>query len=144
MKNDVYYLVLSDKPQKAGLIFPSETDNNDFRIGQWFIRIGDGDWELKESYNFDCVTNGILTTYSLIRKRNNIYQLTTKDKSVYFFRIEPRRYWSNRYVGRSTLFSSGDILYVVVPISTEALSTAAKEKRFYFVGRVDQQIERKS
>jgi hypothetical protein len=135
MIETVFYLVISDRDGSPGLIFPRETKNNDFRIGQWFIVVKGG--RPKERYAFDVVQNGELITYYLVLIRNNIYQVTTKQGQTFFFRIEPRRFWSNRYVGRSKMIQPDDILLIVQPIDPDALTNAAEKKKFFFVGTVD-------
>jgi hypothetical protein len=141
MINKVLYMVNSDQEGKFGLIFPSETANFDYKIGQWFIAVERGD--VKDEYQFDVVQNEILSTEILRRIKNNFYQVRGKDGYTYFFRIEHRRYWSDKYVGLSRILNPNHILYEVQPIDKDILSEAANKRKYFFVGSVDQEIMQK-
>lgn len=141
MIEKVYYLVISDRSGAPGLIFPTETSYNSFKTGQWFIVVNGG--RINDIYTFDVVQNGELFEYYLKRIRNNIFQVTTKEGLKFYFRIEQRRYWPNRYVGNSTFIKPDDMLLLVRPIDPEALSNAAKTSKTFFVASVDNQIQRK-
>lgn len=136
----VYYMVNSDKAGKAGLIFPTETDYPDFRVGHWYVSVdGNG---LSEKYSFDTVRNGVVITYELKKVRNNIYGVTTNDLLVYYFRIIPRLYWGNRYVGKSSFFTEEDSFQEVFPIDPNVLTLAAQEHKLFFIGSVDVNLDK--
>ena len=140
MKNIVWYLVTSDESNKSGLIFPSEMSYGGYKIGQWFIVANEG--VLQESYDFDIVQNMEPYTGKMKRINNNFYKVRAKDGKEYFFMIEKVRYYNGKYVGRSSFINSEDTLCLVLPTNLDALSSAANERKHFFVGRVD--IERRA
>lgn len=137
----IHYLSYSDKPETQGLLFPSELLQNTYAPGLWIIDLKKFE-RLPDSFEFDAVDNNELQVLKMTRVSRSVFQVDTKKYGKFYFRIVNifSRYLN--YIGNSKLISSDSRLFQVVSMDIQKLNRTCLDKGFYFVGRVDNSLER--
>jgi hypothetical protein len=137
----VYYLSYSDNPEQDGLVFPSELSLDTYAPGIWAIDTKPSE-KVADSYEFDAVDRNELTKLLLVRVNNVVFQVTTPKYGNFFFRIVDALSHI-RYVGRSKLIEPNNLLYQIVSIDIKKLESVCSDGNFFFVGRIDRNLERR-
>ncbi len=135
----VYYLCYSDIPENTGLVFPAELEPDIYSPGIWTVAIKRHD-RFPESFEFDAVNDNQITSTKLIRVRQSVYQVDTEKHGKFFFRINRIFHRYENYVGNSKLIEQSDRLYQLTSMDIQKLERTC-EKGFFFVGRVDNNLE---
>jgi len=138
----IFYLTYSDNPKKDGLVFPSELQKGTYSTGIWVVDFQNRRKNL-ELLEFDAVDNGELLTLKMTRVNRSVFQVDTKKYGKFYFRISYIYYRYEKYVGESKLIPSENRLFQVVPMDIPKLEYTSLKKGFFFVGRVDNDIENK-
>jgi hypothetical protein len=138
----VWYLSYSDSPKKEGLIFPNELLKNTYSPGIWAIDLDRYQRYIREDiYSFDAVDKEEIVNTKLIKINPHVFQVDSRH-GKFFFRIIQLHYRYNKYIGNSNLINKENVLYQVVSMDIPKLNKLCLEEKFFFVGRIDSNLER--
>lgn len=140
--NSVFYLSYSDIADKEGLVFPSELQQATYSPGIWTV-CKNKHMRLPNEFSFDAVDNIEVVNLKLSQVNGNVYSVNTEKYGMFFFRISHIFFRYEKYVGDSKLIDKSDRLYQVYSMNIQHLSKACLENRFYFVGRIDNNLEQR-
>jgi hypothetical protein len=138
----IYYLTYSDIPEEDGLIFPTELLDGSYVTGIWVAAFHDFE-KIPELFEFDAVDNNELIRLIMTRVDGSVFQVSTGKHGVFYFRLMPILNRNDKYVGKSTLINSNSKLYQVVSMNIQKLEQTCLKDGFFFVGRVDNDFERR-
>lgn len=93
--------------------------------------------DIPKSFKFDAVEDNQLLTLSMSHLSNTVYYVDTNKHGKFFFRIS--RY-DKKYIGNSKFINSEDKLYQVVPFDISKLESVCIKHKFFFVGKIDENI----
>lgn len=139
----IHYLSYSDKPETEGLLFPSELLKDTYAPGLWVVDLQDFEG-LPNSFEFDAVDNNELQTLKMTRVNRYVYQVDTDKHGKFYFRIMNIFFRYQKYIGNSKLIDANSRLFQVVSMDIQKLHRTCLEKGFFFVGRIDNNIEQRS
>ncbi|MFN8252242.1 MAG: hypothetical protein U0V75_10195 [Ferruginibacter sp.] len=137
----IHYLTYSDKPETEGLVFPSELLQNTYAPGLWVIDLQDFE-RLPDTFEFDAVDNNELQTLKMTRVNRSVFQVDTEKFGKFYFRIVNIYFRYQKYIGKSKLINANSKLLQVVSMDVQKLDRTCVDKGFFFVGRVDNNLER--
>lgn len=135
----VYYLSYSDIPYSEGLVFPNELQAGTYAPGIWVIDI-EPLARLADSFEFDAVLNNEVTSYSMDRINRSVFRVQTEKQGQFYFRIMNIFFRYQRYIGKSKLIQPESRLFQVVSMDIQKLSRVCLQERFFFVGRIDNEL----
>ena len=136
----IHYLTYSDKPDIEGLVFPSEILQNTYASGLWAIDLMEYEM-MPNNFEFDAVDNNELQTLKMTRVNRSVFQVDTDKYGKFYFRVINIHFRYNKYVGKSKLINSSCRLYQIVSMDIQKLNNTCLDKGFFFVGRVDNNLE---
>jgi hypothetical protein len=139
MIRNVYYLCYSDIKEKTGLVFPAELEPDIYSPGIWTVAIKRQE-RFAESFEFDAVNDNQIISTKLVRVNRSVYVVDTEKHGKFFFRINHIFYRYENYVGNSNLIEQSDRLYQLTSMDIQKLERTC-EKGFFFVGKVDSNLE---
>ena len=139
----IHYLSYSDKPEVEGLVFPPELLKDTYSPGLWVIDLQDFE-RMPDTFEFDAVDNNELQSLKMTRVNRSVFQVDTDKYGKFYFRIINIFFRYQKYVGNSKLISGNSKLFQVVSMDIEKLNRTCLDKGFFFVGRVDNNLERTS
>lgn len=135
----IHYLSYSDKPETEGLLFPSELLKNTYSPGLWVIDLQNFE-RFPNTFEFDAVDNNELQTLKMTRVNRSVFQVETDKYGKFYFRITNIFFRYQKYIGNSKLIDPNSRLYQVVSIDISKLHRTCLDKGFFFVGRVDNNL----
>lgn len=137
----IYYLSYSDIPGNNGFVFPSELQQYNYSPGSWFVAL-DSFEAIPDILEFDAVDNNELLSLKLSRVNRMVFLVDTFKYGKFFFRAMHKFYNRyDRYVGNSKLIAPDNRLFQILPLEVQRLENVCKNSRFFFVGRIDSEIE---
>jgi hypothetical protein len=136
----IHYLSNSDKPGIEGLLFPGELLEDTYAPGIWIIDLQNFE-RLPKTFEFDAVDNNELQSLKMTQVNRTVFQVETSKYGKFYFRIMNTFFHYKKYVGNSKLIDPNNRLYQVVSMDIQKLHRACLENGFFFVGRVDNNIE---
>lgn len=139
----IHYLCYSDKVETEGLIYPNELSKDTYAPGLWVIDVNNFE-TLPDIFEFDAVDNNELQTLKMTRVNRFVFQVDTYKHGKFYFRISNIFFRYNKYVGKSKLIDPNSRLYQVVSMDVQKLHKTSLEGGFFFVGRVDNNLEQRS
>jgi hypothetical protein len=139
----IYYLSYSDKPETEGLLFPSELLQDNYAPGLWVIDLQEFE-RLPDTFEFDAVDNNELQTLKMTRVNRSVFQVDTDKHGKFYFRILNIFFRYQKYIGNSKLIDPNSRLFQVVSMDTQKLHRTSLDKGFFFVGRVDNNLEQRN
>lgn len=137
----VYYLSYSDIPGKDGLIFPNELQSGTYSPGIWVIDLEEFE-RISDTFIFDAVDNNENQSLKITRVNRSVFQVDTSKYGKFYFRIMRLFFRYEKYVGNSKLIKSDNILYQLVSMDIQKLERICLQNGFFFVGSVDDSIEK--
>jgi len=137
----VYYLSYSDLPENEGMVFPSELQKETYSTGIWVVDLPWYDRRVR-NYAFDAVNGNELLSLTMTLIDTNLYLVEANKLGKFYFRIMRLSSRYNRYVGNSSLIEPNNRLYQVVPLNVQQIEDSCLKSRFFFVGRIDNNISR--
>lgn len=140
--NPIYYLCNSDIPEINGFLFPTELLEGTYTTGIWVIDLIYYE-RISDSYEFDAVDNDELVNLKMSRINGNIFQVDTSKYGKFYFRIVNLFYPRLKYVGKSKFIDSESRLLQVVSMDLHKLEITCMKHRFFFVGKVDRNLEKR-
>lgn len=135
----VYYLCYSDMPEKTGLVFPAELEPETYSPGIWTVAIKRHE-KFPNSFEFDAINVNQITPTELVKVSPSVYQVDTEKHGKFFFRISHIFHRYANYVGKSKLIDQNDRMYQLTSMDIQKLERIC-DKGFFFVGRVDNDLE---
>lgn len=139
----IHYLCYSDKPETEGLLFPIELLQDTYAPGLWVIDLQDFE-RMPDTFEFDAVDNNELQILKMTRVNRSVFQVDTAKHGKFYFRILNIFFRYQKYIGNSKLIGPNSRLYQVVSMDTQKLHRTSLDKGFFFVGRVDNNLEQRN
>lgn len=137
---EIYYLCYSDRKEIDGLLFPNELFEETYAPGLWVVDLLDFE-RFPDSFNFKAVDNDEVINFKMTRVNDLVYQVDIPKYGKFYFRIITTFFLYNKYKGNSNLINKKSRLYQVVSMDIQKLHRTCLEKRFFFVGRVDDDLK---
>jgi hypothetical protein len=135
----IYYLSYSDNAEKEGLVFPNELLEQTYSSGIWIINLKHYE-RIPKLIDFDVVVNNELKTFKMKKINGFMFQVDANNYGKFYFSILNLTSHFHKYVGNSKLINSNDRLFQVVPIDNQKLNNSCLKEGFFFVGRIDSNL----
>lgn len=140
--NPVYYLCNSDIPEINGFLFPTELIEGTYTTGVWILALKHYE-RISNTYEFDAVDDNELISLKMSRINGNVFQVDTSKHGKFYFRLVNLFYPQLKYVGKSKLIDIENRLLQVVSMDLHKLEIACMNNHFFFVGKVDRNLEKR-
>ena len=138
---NILYLTYSNNQE--GLVFPNELEEGIYAPGMWEIQ-AENIYKTNDSYLIDAIDNDELVKLNVSRVNGTLFQVDTIKYGSIFLRLKEIYERYNKYVGNSNWITENSRFFQLIPIEIPKLTELCLSKKFFLIGRMDDNLEKAS
>ena len=143
MNNYIFQLAINSINDQVGYVFLNEIPESFYTTDIWAVASKEltlDPSKLLDEYVFIAVEENEEKEFILKRHQEFIYFVEHPKYGKILFAVEYTFPYTLGYIGRSNWFAKDTVFYEVIPISVDKINDLCLNNRFFFVGRVDEEM----
>lgn len=140
MENILYLTYSNDQ---EGLVFPNELEQGIYAPGMWVIQ-AENIHKTRDSYLIDAIDNNELVKLNVSKVNGTLFQVDTIKYGSVFLRLKEIYERYNKYVGNSNWINENSRFFQLIPIEIPKLTELCLSRKFFLIGRMDDNLEKAS